>query len=103
MLDKVRFRRNQFAFLTEIEHWRVKLSDKTVEQLKSLLKLNYMTVTGIKSELVDRAAEAVVKGCVPRCPRCRVPVLRYRDTTGMFYCPGMYSAGVCWVDFQSPV
>jgi hypothetical protein len=78
---------------SEIEQWRTKLSEKTVEQLKSLLKLNYMTVTGVKSDLVDRVAESVVKGCVPRCPRCRVPVLRYRDATGTFECPGVYSAG----------
>jgi hypothetical protein len=44
-----------------------------------------------KAEMADRALEAVLRGCLPRCPKCRQGYLRpRRDDPAMLECPGWF-------------
>ena len=52
-------------------HWRRQLLPKTIDELRGLLSLNSQSRQGRKDELLDRAADAIVNGCLPTCPVCR--------------------------------
>uniref|UniRef100_A0A7S1JYR9 SAP domain-containing protein n=1 Tax=Vitrella brassicaformis TaxID=1169539 RepID=A0A7S1JYR9_9ALVE len=77
-----------------IEEAKGRLSRRTVEELKTLLRLNNQSVTGDKAQLVARAADREVRGAIPKCPKCKAYYLRYREpdrgsgTQGVYYCPG---------------
>ena len=61
-----------------------------VPDLKALLKLNGLPVSGSKAELVGRAVEGEGLGVPPTCSAC-VGNARLRTTiTGRFKCPGCY-------------
>ncbi len=60
-----------------------------VPELKERLRANDQIVTGTKSELIDRVAEGITLGALPRCPRCGLGRMRV-SRWGGFYCPGGY-------------
>ena len=47
--------------------------------------------TSKQAELVERAMDAALRGCLPRCPRCRQGFLRpRRDDPALLECPGWF-------------
>lgn len=49
----------------------------TAHRLKSLLHYNGLKVSGNKAALSERAAEAILYGCIPHCPSCEHSFLIY--------------------------
>lgn len=47
-----------------------RLEAKTIEELKSYLRLNNQLLGGTKAELLRRVADGVIFGAVPQCPNC---------------------------------
>jgi len=47
-----------------------RLEGKTIEELKSYLRLNNQLLGGTKVELLRRVADGVIFGAVPQCPNC---------------------------------
>ena len=60
-----------------------------VPELKERLRANDQIVTGTKSQLIDRVADGITNGALPRCPRCGLGRMRVSKWGG-FYCPGGY-------------
>ena len=68
--------------------------EKTVQELKDLLRHNKQTTSGNKSELIDRVVDCVMYGCLTSCPTCSNTVVRVKykipyghDGQGYFTCP----------------
>jgi len=73
------------------------LNQKNVDELKEMLKLNDQRTTGNKKELLDRVADGMAYGALPRCSTCNLAVLRVKYKTkyghrgqGNFKCPGYF-------------
>jgi len=58
----------------------------TVNELKGILKANDQSSTGNKSELVERVADGVAFGAMPRCSKCSGG--RLKIIGGYYVCPG---------------
>lgn len=73
-----------------IEHQRrTALNDRTIPELKAMLKRNDQITTGTKAKLVKRIMECVAHGTFPRCPECGLGRLKASRDYG-FRCPGGY-------------
>ena len=68
---------------------RASLGAMKVPELKERLRANDQIVTGSKSELIDRVADGITNGALPRCPQCGLGRLRVSKWGG-YYCPGGY-------------
>jgi hypothetical protein len=66
---------------------RAALNDKTLPELKAMLKRNDQITTGTKTKLIKRVIECVTHGTLPRCPECGLGRLRLNRYYG-FSCPG---------------
>ncbi len=75
-------------------YWRTKMFSKTSDELKALLKLNALPVTGRKEDLVERIVDAVLNECITKCPTCNSAWLRYDPTARMYFCPGGFNVGL---------
>lgn len=64
------------------------LSDKTVDQLKAMSRLNDQKITGSKKELIDRIADGIVLGAIPKCLKCGGGRPRFDANKGTYKCPG---------------
>lgn len=65
-----------------------RLSCCTTDQLRSMLRLNKQRTTGRKVDLVDRVADCMVFGCLPKCPSCGFGYIRFSEEKQLFVCPG---------------
>ena len=65
------------------------LEQKTVDELKAMLKANEQITTGNRGELVKRVLDCVEHGGMPRCPQCGLGRIKVSKWSG-FYCPGGY-------------
>jgi hypothetical protein len=72
----------------KLEQYKTDLGDKTVEQLKALSRLNDQKVTGTKQELIERVADGMTLGAIPKCPRCGGGRPRFDAKKGTYKCPG---------------
>jgi hypothetical protein len=79
---------------------RQKLQHLSGAGLRELLELNMLKKGGAKSELLERCADAVINGCVSRCPKCEQGFLRYEcvkrsgNSTWLYMCPGGFDEGL---------
>ncbi|CAD8153188.1 unnamed protein product [Paramecium octaurelia] len=64
------------------------LEKKTAGQLKSMLKANDQTQSGNKTELIERIADCMIKGCLEKCPNCSGGRPKFNPTQKVFKCPG---------------
>lgn len=64
------------------------LLDKSIDQLKSLCRQNDQKVTGTKDELVERVADGMLLGAIPKCGACGGGRLRFDPRAGRYTCPG---------------
>mmetsp|Transcript_7797 Transcript_7797/g.13369 ORF Transcript_7797/g.13369 Transcript_7797/m.13369 type:complete len:291 (+) Transcript_7797:52-924(+) len=81
----------------KVEAAREEFQPMSVTQLKEYLKLNDMTTSGVKQELIDRLADAKTFGALPRCPSCFGGRLRVtydkpygHGGQGRWSCPGFH-------------
>jgi len=58
-----------------------------IPELKKRLQANDQVTGGTKSELILRIADAVVNGCLPRCPKCSGGRVK-QSASDSFFCPG---------------
>lgn len=72
------------------------MEEYSVEQMKNLLRLNNLTITGTKSALAARIAEAKVLGCIPKCSECGGGRATW-DDHGYWVCNG-YMDDDTWQD-----
>jgi len=62
------------------------ISHNSVATLKDLLKMNDQSSSGSKQDLLEKVADGMLNGALPRCPKCgggRLKVLG-----NMYICPG---------------
>jgi len=64
------------------------LMEFSIPLLKEVARLNDMTVTGTKGDLIARIADAMLNGALPRCPSCSGG--RLKPSGFGFKCPGFY-------------
>lgn len=64
------------------------LADKSNDQLKALCRTNEQKVTGTKDELIERVADGILLGAVPKCGACGGGRLRFDPRAGRYTCPG---------------
>jgi len=67
---------------------RDELNGMNVPDLKKRLQANDQLVGGSKGELVERIADCIVNGYLPRCPKCFGGKIK-KSGTG-YFCPGSY-------------
>jgi hypothetical protein len=53
-----------------------------------MLKKNQQTRTGNKSELIEKIADGIVLGRIPKCPNCFGGRPRFDNKSGLYQCPG---------------
>lgn len=63
---------------------------KNQKQLQAMLEKNGMVKSGNKGELLERIAEAVVLGVLPKCPECEKGRLIWSKPTGKISCMGYF-------------
>lgn len=74
--------------LAQLESNHSFYENKTVEQLKAILKKNNQVSSGSKSDLVERCSQGKLLGALPNCPECFGGKLRFNIKTGEYKCPG---------------
>jgi len=75
--------------ITKIKEEKEKLDTKSPNELKDMLKKNDQTMSNLnKKELIEKVADGIVQGKIPRCPRCFAGRLRYNPKNGKYTCPG---------------
>jgi len=62
------------------------ISSNSMATLKEWLKMNDQSASGNKSELLEKVADGMVFGGLPRCPKCAGG--RLKTLGNMFVCPG---------------
>jgi len=70
-----------------------------VEELKEKLRKNSQKLSGTKQELIERVADCINYGCMPKCTECGGGRLRViyangknygHNGKGRYYCPGYH-------------
>lgn len=64
------------------------LNDKKLPELKEMCKSNDMKVSGTKTELIERIADAKVLGVIPKCPSCGGGRPRLNPKSRTYFCNG---------------
>ena len=64
------------------------LDDKKLPELKDMCRKNLMKVSGNKSELIERIADARILGVIPKCPSCGGGRPKLDPKTMTYYCSG---------------
>jgi len=62
------------------------MSHNSIATLKDLLKMNDQSTSGVKAELLEKVADGVLFGALPRCPKCSGGRLKVMGN--MYTCPG---------------
>jgi hypothetical protein len=57
--------------------------DKSIADLKEMLRINNQSRTGDKNTLCQRIADGIIKGQIPRCSKCGGGFLKYDYNKGM--------------------
>lgn len=71
-------------FLTE----KKRLNGCTNQELKDTLRKNLQSMSGNKDELVEKVADGIVLGRIPRCPKCFGGRPKFDFKKGTYYCSG---------------
>eukprot|EP00002_Diphylleia_rotans_P014199 TRINITY_DN2763_c0_g1_i5.p1 TRINITY_DN2763_c0_g1~~TRINITY_DN2763_c0_g1_i5.p1 ORF type:complete len:282 (-),score=62.74 TRINITY_DN2763_c0_g1_i5:768-1613(-) len=90
LTEAVKQQRKQQEKMIEAE--MSKISNFTVEQLKSELRKNDQSTSGTKFVLLSRVADGRVRGSIPRCPKCAGGRLRMnaKELVYHYTCPGFH-------------
>merc|ERR1712157_390249 len=81
------------------------MMEKTVKELKDLLRHNDQTMSGTKQILCERIADCKLYGILPRCEVCggaaRLKLVSYisqfgHGGKGRYYCPGYFDDEGVW-------
>ena len=64
------------------------LNEKALQELKDQCKKNGMKVSGNKTDLVERIADAKVLGVIPKCPSCAGGRPKLNPKTKIYFCTG---------------
>ncbi|CAD8073699.1 unnamed protein product [Paramecium sonneborni] len=72
------------AYLKAIKDW----SSKTNQEIKDNLRKNLQSMTGNKDELLNKIADGIVLGSIPRCPHCFGGRPKFNQATGSYFCVG---------------
>ncbi|CAD8062313.1 unnamed protein product [Paramecium primaurelia] len=72
------------AYQKAIKEW----SAKTNQQIKDNLRKNLQSMTGNKDELLNKIADGIVLGSIPRCPHCFGGRPKFNQATGTYFCVG---------------
>lgn len=64
------------------------LMEKSIDDLKKILELNDQSKTGTKKALVEKVADGMVFGKIPRCIKCGGGRPRPDHSAGTYKCPG---------------
>ena len=83
--NKVFLTKEQMTLLSD---YKDQFSQKSIGDLKDILKTNNQKISGNKSELVERCADGKLLGAIPRCSVCSGGKLRFHALTGEYFCPG---------------
>lgn len=77
-------------YTNKVREKAAELESLTTTKLKEMLKHNDMVTSGNKGDLLQRVADAMLFGALPRCPKCGSGRLRYEPVRGVrvFKCPG---------------
>jgi hypothetical protein len=70
---------------------------KTNYQLQHMLRKNNLPVTGSKTDLIHRVAEAQVLGILPKCPLCGEGFLAFAAESGRVMCRGFFDNTIGFV------
>ena len=65
-----------------------KLTAKSNQFLKDILRKNMQSMSGNKEDLVLKVADGIVLGRIPRCPKCFGGRPKFDYKTGIYTCPG---------------
>lgn len=74
------------------------LINGTKVSLQKLCQLNQMPKSASKETLVERVADGLVSGAIPKCPECFGGRLRFNIYTGEYFCPGYIDGGHFYSD-----
>ncbi|CAD8156675.1 unnamed protein product [Paramecium octaurelia] len=72
------------AYQKAIKDW----SSKTNQEIKDNLRKNLQSMSGNKDELLNKIADGIVLGSIPRCPHCYGGRPKYNQSTGTYFCVG---------------
>lgn len=75
----------QYATFKE---YQKELDEKKLPELKDMCRKNLMKVSGNKSELIERIADARILGVIPKCPSCGGGRPKLDPKTMTYYCSG---------------
>jgi hypothetical protein len=64
------------------------LDSNKLPELKDMCRKNSMKVSGTKPELVERIADAMVLGVIPKCPHCGGGRPKLDPKTMTYHCAG---------------
>ena len=64
------------------------MGGKSNQELKDLLRKNSQSMSGNKDDLIYKAADGVVLGRIPRCPKCFGGRPKFDYKQGTYYCSG---------------
>ena len=56
--------------------------------MKEMLKKNLQSMSGNKDEMIEKIADGIVLGRIPRCPNCFGGRPKYDNKKGEYNCPG---------------
>jgi hypothetical protein len=74
--------------LANYKKFKEELEQQKLESLKSMCKSNAIKISGPKSELCKRIADAKVLGVIPKCPSCGGGRPKLDTKSKTYYCPG---------------
>jgi len=64
------------------------LTAMTIPDLKQRLQANDQIVGGTKGDLIERIADCITNGALPRCPKCFGGRIKKKGSG--YFCPGSY-------------
>lgn len=77
-----------FDQFQSFKKFKDELNEKKLQDLKEMCKLNDMKVSGTKTELIERIADAKVLGVIPKCPSCGGGRPKLNPKMRTYYCSG---------------
>eukprot|EP00922_Rhytidocystis_sp_ex-Travisia-forbesii_P010087 GHVS01014795.1.p1 GENE.GHVS01014795.1~~GHVS01014795.1.p1 ORF type:complete len:356 (+),score=92.68 GHVS01014795.1:53-1069(+) len=78
------------AHVAAIEANMLALRVKSVLQLQEMLRMNKQKLGGNRADVVERVAECMALGSIPKCESCGGGFLKFSPVTGVYSCPGYH-------------
>eukprot|EP00483_Globobulimina_turgida_P005537 UN05547 len=73
-----------------IKQVKDRLLEKSVSELGTMCEINGQKKSGKKYEIIERVADGIINGAIPRCPMCCNKFLSYNKNTGYYKCNGRF-------------